>query len=90
MISWSRYKQITRTISQLHSIWLKSNQRSLIRRERFNDFINNLPNLIKPNDKGKTHSDIDKYADVIIKPVIDGNTDPLGHTLNCAMRLTIL
>lgn len=45
----------TRSVSQIHSIWLKANQRSLYRRNLFNEFINNIPNLIKPDSEGVYH-----------------------------------
>lgn len=50
MRNWNRFNPKKRTISQIHSIWLKANQRSLNRRKLFNDFIENIPNLIKPDE----------------------------------------
>ncbi len=52
-MNWNRLKKTKqRTISQIHSIWIRANQRSVTRRKLFSDFIENIPNLIKPDKEG--------------------------------------
>ena len=41
------------TIEQVHDLWILAKKRSEIRRKRLTDYINNIPNVISPNDKGE-------------------------------------
>ena len=55
MIDWKKYIRVQpkqRTIHQIHDIWYKAKSRSLVRRERFTNFINQVTSIIEPNDKG--------------------------------------
>jgi len=55
MIDWKKYIRVKtkqRTIHQIHDIWYKAKSRSLVRRERFTNFINHVTSIIEPNDKG--------------------------------------
>ena len=54
-MNWNkyRYRRKEHSIEKIHDIWLKAKERNLIRRNRFTDFINTIPNHVQPNDKGE-------------------------------------
>ena len=53
-MNWNKYRYVRKehSIEKVHDIWVKAKERSTIRRNRFNNFINTIPNHVEPNDKG--------------------------------------